>query len=197
MHFEIEEIKRRRKKLGITQKKLAQLVGVSQPLIARIESGDIDPKLSLVKKIFEVLENLEGKKVNAKTVMNPDVMFAKPDQSLREVMEIMLKYGISQMPVLELGRVLGTITESSIVKIILNKGIESTEKMRVKDCMDSPLPTVSADESMEYICKMLINNPAVLVVENGELKGIITKHDIMKSIRGKGYEEHILVRNGE
>ncbi|MBO8181552.1 MAG: CBS domain-containing protein [Archaeoglobus sp.] len=197
MHFEIEEIKRRRKKLGITQKKLAELVGVSQPLIARIESGDIDPKLSLVKKIFEVLESLEGKKVNAKSVMNPDVMYAKPDQSLREVMEIMLKYGISQMPVVELGRVLGTITESSIVKIILNKGIESTESMRVKDCMDNPLPTVSADENMEYICKMLINNPAVLVVENGEMRGIITKHDIMKSIRGKGYEEHILVRNGE
>jgi len=197
MHFEIEEIRRKRKKLGITQKKLAELVGVSQPLIARIESGDIDPKLSLVKKIFEVLESLEGKKVNARSVMNPDVMYAKPDQSLREVMEIMLKYGISQMPVVELGRVLGTITESSIVKIILNKGIESTEKMKVKDCLDSPLPTVSADENMEYICKMLINNPAVLVIENGELRGIITKHDIMKSIRGKGYEEHILVRNGE
>jgi predicted transcriptional regulator len=129
--------------------------------------------------------------------MNPDVMYAKPEQSLREVIEVMLKYGISQMPVVELGRVLGTITESSIVNIILSRGIESTEKMRVKECMDAPLPTVSADESMEYICKMLINNPAVVVVEDGELRGIITKHDIMKSIRGKGYEEHILVRNGK
>jgi predicted transcriptional regulator len=185
MHFEIEEIKRRRKKLGITQKKLAELVGVSQPLIARIESGDIDPKLSLIKRIFEVLESLEGKKVDARSVMNPEVMYATPDQSLREVIEVMLKYGISQMPVVELGRVLGTITESSIVKIILNKGIESTERMKVKDCMDVPLPIITGDESMEYICKMLINNPAVIVVENGEMKGIITKHDIMKSTRGK------------
>ncbi len=197
MHFEIEEIKRKRKKLGVTQKKLAELVGVSQPLVARIESGDIDPKLSLVKKIFEVLDSLEGKKVNARSVMNPNVMYATPEQSLREVIEIMLKHGISQMPVVELGRVLGTVTESSIVKIILNKGIESTEKMKVKDCMDSPLPSVSSDENMEYVCKMLINNPAVLVVENGKMEGIITKHDIMKSIRGKGYEKHILVRNGK
>jgi len=197
MHFEIEEIKRKRKKLGVTQKKLAELVGVSQPLIARIESGDIDPKLSLVKKIFEVLDSLEGKKVNAGSVMNPNVMHATPEQSLREVIEIMLKHGISQMPVVELGRILGTITENSIVKIILNKGIESTEKMKVKDCMDNPLPAVSSDESMEYVCKMLVNNPAVLVVENGKMEGIITKHDIMKSIRGKGYEEHLLVRNGK
>jgi predicted transcriptional regulator len=196
MLFEIEEIKRKRKKLELTQKKLAELVGVSQPLVARIESGDIDPKLSLVKKIFEVLESLEGKKVNARSVMNPEIMYAKPEESLREVMKVMLEKGISQMPVLELGRVLGTITESSIVRIILSKGIESTEEMRVKDCMDSPLPAVSPDESLEYICKMLIHNPAVLVMEDGEVKGIITKHDIMKTIRGKSYEENFLVQNG-
>jgi predicted transcriptional regulator len=196
MLFEIEEIKRRRKKLGLTQKKLAELIGVSQPLVARIESGDIDPKLSLVKRIFEVLENLEGKKVNASSVMNSDVMFAKPEDSLREVIEIMLKNGISQMPVIELGRVLGTVTESSIVKIILDKGIESTDEMKVKDCMDSPLPTVSPDENLEFICKMLIHNPAVLVLKDGEIKGIITKHDIMKAIRGKPYEKNFLVRDG-
>ena len=59
MFFEIEEIRRRRKKLGITQKKLAELVGVSQPLIARIESGDVDPKFSLIKRIFDVLGRLK------------------------------------------------------------------------------------------------------------------------------------------
>ncbi|AGK60680.1 transcriptional regulator, XRE family [Archaeoglobus sulfaticallidus PM70-1] len=196
MHFEIEEIKRKRKKLGITQKKLAELVGVSQPLIARIESGDIDPKLSLVKKIFEVLDSLEGKKVNAKSVMNPNVMYVSPNQSLRKVIEVMLEKGISQMPVFELGRVLGTITESSILEIVLEKGPEGAEEMKVKDCMESPLPTVQPDEKLEYICKMLIHNPAVLVVEKGEVRGIITKHDIMKAIRGKDYEKDILARNG-
>jgi predicted transcriptional regulator len=165
-------------------------------LIARIESGDIDPKLSLVKKIYEVLENLEGKKVNAKGVMNPKVMSVTPGQSLREVIEIMLKHGISQMPVMELGRVLGTVTESSIVKIILSRGIEGAEEMKVKDCMDEPLPTISPNENLEYISKMLIHNPAVLVADGRNIIGIITKHDIMKSIRGKEYEEHFLAQNG-
>jgi len=66
---EIEEIKRRRKKLGITQKDLAKMLGVSQPLIARIESGTIDPKLSLIKKIFSILEVMEGK-INARNIMH-------------------------------------------------------------------------------------------------------------------------------
>ncbi|MBI2079314.1 helix-turn-helix domain-containing protein, partial [Candidatus Micrarchaeota archaeon] len=37
-----------RRKLGITQKELAKLAGVSQSLIAKIEMGKIDPAYSKV-----------------------------------------------------------------------------------------------------------------------------------------------------
>jgi len=40
-----EELKKRRTNLNLTQNELARLAGVSQPLIARIESGDVDPRL--------------------------------------------------------------------------------------------------------------------------------------------------------
>ncbi|WP_457591751.1 CBS domain-containing protein [Geoglobus sp.] len=30
---------------------------------------------------------------------------------------------------------------------------------------------------------MLLNNPALLVVENGKIVGIVTKHDVMKAMR--------------
>jgi predicted transcriptional regulator len=182
MFFEIEEIKRRRKRLGITQKKLAELVGVSQPLIARIESGDLDPKLSLVKRIFEVLEELEGKSINAKHIMNSPVKYVTPNVTLREAIEVMMSDGISQMPVIESGRILGSITESSVVKIILSKGLDASE-MRVRDCMEEPFPAISPDERLESISRMLLNNQALLVVENGEMVGIITKHDVMKALK--------------
>ena len=180
MIFEVDEIKRRRKKLGITQKRLAELVGVSQPLIARIESGDIDPKLSLVKKIFEVLEELEGKHVTARSIMNSPVISVPPDANLREAIEIMRRDNISQIPVMESGRVLGSITESSVVRIVLSRGLEGVENLKVREVMEDPLPTVEADEKLETISRILLSNPAVLVVENGKIVGIITKHDVMK-----------------
>jgi len=183
MLFEIEEIKRKRKKLGITQKKLAELVGVSQPLIARIESGDLDPKLSLVKKIFEVLGELEGKGINAKKIMNTPVLSVTPDDLIVDVVDIMRKNGISQLPVIKQGMNLGCVTESSILKIIMARGINGAVNITVREIMEDPLPEISPAETLERISKMLLNNPALLVVENGRIVGIVTKHDVMKALR--------------
>ncbi len=179
--FDLEEIKRRRKRLGLTQKELAKLVGVSQPLIARIESGSIDPKLSLVKRILEVLDELEGKKITAKDVMNSPVIYATPETPLEEIMEIMMEKGISQMPVLESGKVAGSITESSIIRAILSKG--KANRLKAKDCMEKPFPMVDPSESVDMISKLLLENPAVLVVESGNLIGIITKQDVMRILK--------------
>ncbi len=176
---EIEEIKRRRKKLGISQKKLAELVGVSQPLIARIESGDIDPRLSLVKKIFKVLEEIEGKTIDARRIMNSPVISVSPNDSIKRAIEEMMKYGISQMPVMEGNRVVGSITESSIVKAVIEFGANA-EKLTVKDVMEKPFPIVSPNECLNTISKLLLDNQALLVVENNRVIGIITKHDVMK-----------------
>jgi transcriptional regulator with XRE-family HTH domain len=44
-----------REKKGLTQKKLAELTGLKQPFIARIEKGDTDPQLTSVIKILEPL----------------------------------------------------------------------------------------------------------------------------------------------
>ncbi len=182
MFPEIEMIKIKRKRLGLTQKKLAELVGVSQPLIARIESGDFDPKLSLVRKIFEVLEEVEGKAINAEKIMNSPVKVVETTARLREAVEIMMKHGISQMPVVKKSKVVGSITESGVVKIMLEKGV-AAGKIRVEDCMEAPFPTVSKNECLDTISKLLLSSPAVLVSERSKLLGIITKHDVMKAIR--------------
>ncbi len=179
--FDLSEIKIRRRRLGLTQKKLAELVGVSQPLIARIESGTIDPKFSLVKKIFEVLEELEGKRITAKDVMNYPVIHATPETPIESVMEVMMKRGISQMPVLDGGKVVGSVTESSIIRAMIGKW--KVGELRVKDCMEKPFPMVEPNESIETISKLLLESQAVLVVDKGKLVGIITKQDVMKVLK--------------
>ena len=58
-NYELEEIKKIRKKLELTQTELADRAGVSQSLIAKIEAGRIDPTYSKTKKIFAALSDLE------------------------------------------------------------------------------------------------------------------------------------------
>ena len=58
---DLEEIQKRRRSLGLSQKKLASYASVSQSLIAKIEGGKIDPSYKNVKRIFKALENEMGK----------------------------------------------------------------------------------------------------------------------------------------
>ena len=57
----IEELRKMRKNLGISQKELARISGVSQSYIARLEKGSINPTYDKVRKIFEYL-NKTGQK---------------------------------------------------------------------------------------------------------------------------------------
>lgn len=50
-----EKIKQRREALGISQKELAQKIGVTQSAIGNYESGLSNPKMELMPKIFEAL----------------------------------------------------------------------------------------------------------------------------------------------
>ncbi len=181
MFPEIEELRRRRKRLGISQKKLAELVGVSQPLIARIESGSFDPKLSLIKKISRVLDEIEGRNIVAKRVMNSPVLSVYANTPLKEAAEMMIEREISQMPVLdedaEGDRIVGSITENSIVKALVSK---SAGDAKVGDVMEDPFPSIDPEESIRSVLSLLLETQAVLVVENGKLVGIITKQDVMK-----------------
>ena len=59
----LEEIGRRRRLLALSQKQLANLSGVSQSMIAKIESGRISPSYLKTKAIFDILRawNVETK----------------------------------------------------------------------------------------------------------------------------------------
>lgn len=51
----IGELIKARRELGISQKKLEELSGVKQPVIARIEKGNSDPRLDTLLKILAPL----------------------------------------------------------------------------------------------------------------------------------------------
>ena len=73
--IELNEIRKIRKKIGITQTGLANRAGVSQSLIAKIESGRIDPTYTKTKKIFAALSDLEKKEeIKAEQLMNSKIV---------------------------------------------------------------------------------------------------------------------------
>ena len=169
-------IKRLRRKTKLTQRKLAELAGVSQAHIAKIELAKVDPRLSTINKILEVLT--EGKKKRCKDVMADHVLFAKPNDSVLKVSEVMMRHAISQMPVLSGDRVVGTITEKSIIKNLSS----NIANERVEKIIGPPLPIVSEGKPVDAIRPLFERHQGVLVARNRRIVGIITRSDLLKTI---------------
>ena len=169
-------LKRLRLEAGLTQRQLAELVDISQAHIAKIEKEKVDPRLSTVNKILQVLTEHEGKKCGE--IMSRHVISIKPVDKVSKASQLMMKHAISQLPVLEGGKIVGTITEDSIVRNLSTTLADE----RIERIMQAPLPSVPEDTSVSMIQPLLQDHPAILIVRRGEIVGIIARSDLLKVI---------------
>ncbi|PYZ02608.1 hypothetical protein C8039_02260 [Halogeometricum sp. wsp3] len=98
-----QDLRERRNELGLTQSELAERADVSQPLIARIEGGDVDPRLSTLRRIVTALEEAEGGIIKARDLMNSPVVGVAPDDSVHQtkdadgkLLALLIRDGASQ-----------------------------------------------------------------------------------------------------
>jgi len=181
MTYELEEIKKIRKKIGLTQAELANRSGVSQSLIAKIESGRIDPTYTKTQKIFAALSDLEKKEeIKAGQIMAGKIISVAPADSVKEAISKMRKSQISQLPVVDSHKLVGLVSESNILDAMLN-----SKGNKVGDIMQESPPIVSKTTSIQVVSNLLRHFPMVVVSEEGNLVGLITKSDLL----GKMYKQ--------
>lgn len=175
-----DELKQKRTDLGLTQSDLAKRAGVSQPLIARIEAGDVDPRLSTLKKIINVFNDIEKEDIYLRDIMNRDLISVSPDESIDAAVNIMEKFNISQIPVIQDGTSVGSLSEDMIVRSMADKKTSVVSNMKIGDIMGDSFPTLSPNTDVKTASYMLEKYPAVVVLEKGHVAGVVTKYDILK-----------------
>lgn len=169
-----------RKGLGLTQRQLAELSGVSQSLISKIERGKVSPSFEVVRRIFDAFERVRAERSGeprAKDICTREVISVSVDDTVAKAIELMRKHDISQMPVFDGDRPVGSISESTITRKLDRI---RTLSVKVKDVMDECFPTVPEEASLTVVREILLWYPAVLVQRNGVVTGIVTKADILK-----------------
>ena len=173
------EIKEMRKKIGLTQSDVAERAGLSQSMVARIESGSVDPRVSTLKKIIDVINSAQRSLVTAKDLMHAPVISVSPSDTIVKTVAMMEENGISQLPVLQKGVPIGCISESAIIGAMEEGKISRSMKNTVFDIMEEGFPTVSPSVDIETVVHTLHYHHAVLVMEKGQVIGVITKHDLI------------------
>jgi len=187
--LELGRISRMRKQLGLTQKQLAAMAGVSQSLIAKIESGKIDPAYSKVVEIIAALESEQNKgKKNAAQIMSPHIVCVSPSDPLTKAVSLMRSKDISQLPVLDSGKSVGSLSDRLIVELLSQHSLEPAagrrklKALKVGEVMQESFPVIPADSLVDIVADMLHHYRAVLVGRQGKLSGIITRADLFKAI---------------
>ncbi len=181
---DLKEIKIIRRKLNINQKKIEKDLGISQATISRIENGIGNPSYLTVKKIFDYLENeklrIKKSERRAETIMSKNIISITPKSTIKNAVELMNKYKISQLPIIENGQNLGSITSKKIQKLITdNPNLINAEVELIKEL---PFPEIEKDWDIRDISNLLTNYPAVLVKEHGKYIGISTDADLLKLV---------------
>ncbi len=181
MH-DVERIGKMRRQLGLTQKQLANLAGVSQSLIAKIESGNIDPAYSKVMQIITALEAEQNRgKKTVVQIMSHHISFVSPSDRLQKAIAIMKEKDISQLPVLQEGKCVGSLSDGMIVDAMASRG-DDLKKIMVSEVMADSYPVVPARALVDVAVQLLHHYRAVLVEKDGKFAGIITRADIFKAI---------------
>ena len=177
MVFDITNLKKIRKQVNLTQHEFAKKAGISQSMVAKIESGRLDPTYSYVKKIENAIEQLtKTQELEAKDVMNKNVIAVNENDGIKKIVNLLMKYDISQVPVLDNNTVIGLITES----ILLEHKDEVSKK--AGEIMGESPPIIAKSTKISVITSLLKFYPIILVKESGKLIGVITKADILKNL---------------
>ena len=157
----------------MSQTELARKAGLSQAHIAKIESGKVDPRFSTVERILRCLKDEE--KDQCSKYMTETLFGVQIDDSVYLAARIMRERGVSQLLVFRGEIILGLLTEEDLLRF---KGDPQTTP--AGEVMSDPPPTVSKNTSADTVRDLLLEFPAVVVVDRDRAIGILTKSDLIK-----------------
>lgn len=110
------------------------------------------------------------------------LVVANTDDAVESALDKLKKYDISQIPVFEGEKMVGSLNDHSLYRKLIDD--PSLKSKHVAEVMDNPFPYVEPTAKLEEIAPMINkDNAAVLVKDRLGKPHIITRHDIMMHIK--------------
>ena len=175
----------------VTALDVARRVNDPQALVVTILCDTGERYLSKVYNDEWLRENqiLEAERVTVARLVDakgngaPPLVQVAPQATVRQALNLMSTYNVSQLPVLDGLDGVGAVSEQRLMTQALED--QKILDRPVRELMDPPFPVVDADVAVDQLAGMLTREaPAVLVRREGRLSGIVTRYDLLHQLAG-------------
>jgi cystathionine beta-synthase len=124
-----------------------------------------------------------GRLVAAKNSDAPPLIHVAPEASVRQALNLMSTYNVSQLPVLDGGDGVGAVSEQALMARAI--GQPKVLDSPVREVMDPPFPVVDSQSPVAQLATLLSRTtPAALVRRDGTVVGIVTRYDLLHQLAG-------------
>ena len=117
----------------------------------------------------------------------PSLVHTHPNETIAEAVGILREYGVSQMPVVKAeppvmaAEVVGSVSERGLLGALFSHRAGPADP--VATVMEQPLPTLGATEAAAGAVALLVDDDALLVLDDGHPVGVLTRQDLLGDVR--------------
>lgn len=114
----------------------------------------------------------------------PELVSVAPSADVRQALNLMTTWGVSQIPVIENDRAVGGLIEHSLMTRALAQ--PSLLDRPVREVMEAAFPEVDAAFPVDRLAAAFTReSPAALVVKDGKVVGIVSRYDVLQRMIGR------------
>ena len=191
---DLKKLKELRLQAGLTQKALAKEANTTQSTIAKIEKGDLAPSIKRAKQILNALKLTTQDMLHAKDIMTTEILSFLPSHPLKDAITQLTNKGFSQAPVIEGDKIIGKITEATVMSksiegswiSILDKKDEINKKISKAYC---PVKQVKNNPILQISKLILFPKQKVMKIERDKKYGgdlVLNTYEELERVYAKG-----------
>jgi cystathionine beta-synthase len=124
-----------------------------------------------------------GQVLSRKGAQLPEFVHVHPSETVREAIDILREYAVSQMPVVKeeppvmAAEVVGSVVERDLLDALFAGRARLADPLERH--MSAPLPMIGAGEPVAAAVAALENADAAVVLDDGKPRGVVTRQDLL------------------
>ncbi|MCW2506590.1 MAG: cystathionine beta-synthase [Actinomycetia bacterium] len=128
-------------------------------------------------------ETLVGDVLKRKSGSMPPLVHLHPNETVREAIDVLREYGVSQVPVVKAeppvmsAEVIGSVVERDLLDALFSGGASLADALEKH--MSPPLPSIGAGEPVSAAMHALEKAGAAVVLDDGKPVGVVTRQDLL------------------